>query len=300
MKRISLLLVLGLAIISLAGCGEIETREKILPDGSKVIIDSVGNVIRSSLPTSFASLIDSEVAKRLGVTPADIENKPPEEVEKLSREFKNTLSAFSQTTISSAHKLLNCYFWPESEIQKISLKQLKQEIAELKKEWKSALAVIEEFKDIPAVEAYINDVNRAFEEVEKSSIFNRKSLETAHNIFHDLESIWWKTDPPEYGVTETEKILADNLQPQKDEEYIYDKQTGRYINETTGVWYVVKDGYKVIPPEEYIDRAKVETIDGINITDRPDDVWELKEIREITIKSGDTLVDIIKPAYLLI
>jgi len=82
------------------------------------------------------------------------------------------------------------------------------------------------------------------------------------------------------------------------EGYIYDEQTGRYINKITGVWYVVKDGYKVIPPEEYIDRAKVETIDGINITDRPNDVWELKEIREITIKSGDTLVDIINPYFM--
>lgn len=110
---------------------------------------------------------------------------------------------------ASAHKLLNRYFWPESEIQEISLKQLKQEIAELEEEWKSALAVIEVFKDIPAIEAYINDVNRAFEEVEKSSMIYRKSLETAHNIFHDLESIWWKTDPPQYGVTSTEEVLRD-------------------------------------------------------------------------------------------
>jgi aspartate carbamoyltransferase regulatory subunit len=53
-----------------------------------------------------------------------------------------------------------------------------------------------------------------------------------------------------------------------------------------------------IPPEQYIDRAKVGTIDGINITDRPNDVWEPKEIREITIKSGDTLVDIINPYFM--
>jgi len=82
------------------------------------------------------------------------------------------------------------------------------------------------------------------------------------------------------------------------EGYAYNEQTGRYINKTTGVWYVVKDGYKVIPPEEYIDRAKVETIDGINITDRPNDVWELKEVRKITIQSGDTLVDIINPYFM--
>ena len=45
MKRISLLLVLGLAIISLAGCGEVETQEKILPDGSKVTVDAAGKIL---------------------------------------------------------------------------------------------------------------------------------------------------------------------------------------------------------------------------------------------------------------
>jgi len=115
------------------------------------------------------------------------------------------------------------------------------------------------------------------------------------------------------GEVETqEKILPDGSQVTVDaagkilseekveplEGYTYDEETGRYINKTTGVWYVVKDGYKVIPPEEYIDRAKVEAIDGINITDRPNDVWELKEIREITIQSGDTLVDIINPYFM--
>ena len=78
----------------------------------------------------------------------------------------------------------------------------------------------------------------------------------------------------------------------------YIEQTGRYINETTGIWYIVENGYKVIPPEEYFDPDKVGIPSGINISNRPDDVWELKEIREITIKSGDTLVDIIKPYFM--
>jgi hypothetical protein len=104
----------------------------------------------------------------------------------------------------------------------------------------------------------------------------------------------WKGVETYFGVTKTLKGFYQTAL----EGYIYDEQTGRYINKITGVWYVVKDGYKVIPPEEYIDRAKVETIDGINITDRPNDVWELKEIREITIKSGDTLVDIINPYFM--
>lgn len=156
---------------------------------------------------SLESLILNELEERLGISPDEIENKPPEERERLVRELKVTLSKFSPITISSAHNLLNLYFWPEDESKTISLKQLKKEIAELEKEWNDALAGIEELKDIPAVKAFIGDVSKAFEEVRRSSIINHKSLVTAHNMFHDLESIWGKTDPPPYGVTETEKIL---------------------------------------------------------------------------------------------
>lgn len=82
------------------------------------------------------------------------------------------------------------------------------------------------------------------------------------------------------------------------EGYTYDEQTGRYVKETTGIWYVMKDGYRIIPPEQYFDRDKVVTIDGINIAERPNDVWELSEVREMTIQSGDTLVDIINPYFM--
>ena len=81
------------------------------------------------------------------------------------------------------------------------------------------------------------------------------------------------------------------------EGYIYDEQTGRYTNKTTGVWYIVKDGYKVIQPEGYFPKEVV-IPEGINISERPNDVWELKEVREITIQSGDTLVDIINPYFM--
>jgi hypothetical protein len=137
-----------------------------------------------------------------------------------------------------------------------------------------------------------------------------KNFWYAHQVLHDLD-YWvlnypiqypkgtaappdWKGVETYFGVTKTLKGFYQTAL----EGYIYDEQTGRYINKITGVWYVVKDGYKVIPPEEYIDRAKVETIDGINITDRPNDVWELKEVRKITIQAGDTLVDIIKPYFM--
>jgi hypothetical protein len=50
LKRISVLLVIGLVIIILAGCGGVETREKIFPDGRKLIIDASGKIISDSNP----------------------------------------------------------------------------------------------------------------------------------------------------------------------------------------------------------------------------------------------------------
>ena len=60
------------------------------------------------------------------------------------------------------------------------------------------------------------------------------------------------------------------------EGYTYDEQTGRYVNETTGIWYIVENGYRVIPPEEYFDPDKVGTPSGINISNRPGDYGKLK------------------------
>ena len=103
----------------------------------------------------------------------------------------------------------------------------------------------------------------------------------------------------ESNRNEYERILKSlNAESQSLEGYTYDEETGRYVNEATGIWYVVENGYRVLPPEEYFDRDKVALIDRINIAERPNDVWELKEIRKITIKSGDTLVDIINPYFM--
>src|SRR5690554_1253932 len=60
------------------------------------------------------------------------------------------------------------------------------------------------------------------------------------------------------------------------EGYTYDEQTGRYVNETTGIWYIVENGYRVIPPEEYFDPDKVGIPSGINISNRPGDYGKLK------------------------
>ena len=75
--------------------------------------------------------------------------------------------------------------------------------------------------------------------------------------------------------------------------YSYDEETGRYVNESTGIWYVIENGYRLIPPEEYFDPNIVESPDGINIANRPDNVWKLKDIELLTIKEGQTLGNII-------
>jgi len=93
-----------------------------------------------------------------------------------------------------------------------------------------------------------------------------------------------------------EKLSADGskaIVSQALEGYIYDEQTGRYINETTGIWYVVENGYKIIPPEEYFDPNEVGTPSGINISNRTDEIWELCEIRDIIVQEGDALSAII-------
>ena len=78
--------------------------------------------------------------------------------------------------------------------------------------------------------------------------------------------------------------------------YIYDEQTGRYINKTTGVWYIVKNGYKVIPPEEYFDPDKVGIPSFMNEHFRMNYEWYAKQVLELNniadphfIKAGDTL-----------
>lgn len=82
------------------------------------------------------------------------------------------------------------------------------------------------------------------------------------------------------------------------EGYSYDEQTGHYINHTTGVWYIIENGYRVIPPEQYLDRETIGPIEGIGIANRPNDVWVLKEVRDVTILPGDSLAEMITPYYM--
>jgi hypothetical protein len=174
-------------------------------------IPSTPVIDRDPISISMTSLIYQELEERLNISPQRLEDKSPEEIEKINEELDNlkyTLSSFSQSTIVSAHKLLNRFFWPENETKIIPFKQLKQEFADLEIEWQNSLTEIDKFKDIPAVEAYIVDVNKAFAEGRKASAINRKPLVVAYTIFRDLESIWaGGANPPPYGVTSTERAL---------------------------------------------------------------------------------------------
>jgi len=159
--------------------------------------------------------------------------------------------------------------------------------------------------------AFADDIAKAQELIDEAvKNHDIKSLWYAHQVLHDID-YWvlnypiqypkgvaappdWKGVETYFGVIKTIEGLYQTALAG----YIYDEQTGRYINKTTGVWYVIKDGYKVIPSEEYFDPDKVGIPSGINISNRPNDVWELKEVREITVQSGDTLVDIINPYFM--
>ena len=256
---------------------------------------------RSPISISMTSLIYQELEERLNISPERLEEKSPEEIEKINEELENvkyTLASFSQSTIVSAHKLFNRFFWPKDETMIIPLKQLKQEFTDLEIEWQGSITEIEKFRDIPAVEAYIVDVNKAFAEVRKASAINRKPLVVAFTIFRDLESIWaGGANPPPYGVTFTEKALRE-VDTQGLAGYTYDEQTGRYVNETTGIWYIIENGYRVIPAEQYFD-PKVSGISRvIGIEARPNTVWELSEVREITIQPEDNLINLISHYFM--
>lgn len=79
--------------------------------------------------------------------------------------------------------------------------------------------------------------------------------------------------------------------------YDYNEKKDRYVNEITGNWYVVKNGLIIIPSEQYIDRKSITGTNNIAIENRPNDVWELSEVQEVIIKSGETLAEIINPYF---
>lgn len=73
MIRISLLFVIGLIVFTLVGCGEVETREKTLPDGSKASVTATGEIndvliedIENKLLDGYEQIAVEEVDKLAG------------------------------------------------------------------------------------------------------------------------------------------------------------------------------------------------------------------------------------------
>ncbi|NLK00981.1 MAG: LysM peptidoglycan-binding domain-containing protein [Clostridia bacterium] len=99
-------------------------------------------------------------------------------------------------------------------------------------------------------------------------------------------------------VVGAERETAFKDKPQVFRGYIYDEQTGRCINLFTGNWYTFENGCIVIPSDQYIDRDDIARSTNISIENRPDNIWELKEIQNIIVQPGDTLTGIISPYFM--
>ncbi|MEW6522860.1 MAG: hypothetical protein AB1445_04670 [Bacillota bacterium] len=212
MKMAALGVAWWLCLMGLAGCtGHGVTpafRERQHPDhpGKTIVVQAEG-LVRPSLSTALRPLLTAGLEMRLGICADALEGKSTGEVEELVGRLKDTVYAVSQV-IASAHDQLNRYLWPDRQSRGVSLGKLKQGMAELERTWENVRFQLDELHDLPAVAALVRDVDRAFKEVSNSSLFNRKSLAIAHNIFHDLESIWLGTEPPPHGATETGSILS--------------------------------------------------------------------------------------------
>jgi len=279
LRRLSLFLILGLVIISFVGCGEVETREKVLPDGNKVTVGSAGNVKEIMMEDIESKLLDGYVQ----VTAEEVKNQ-------------------------SGYDLVTPKYLPER-FQHYGIfirdnpgiptqKMVKQLWYDLEKS--EVLLVTQSKISAPDQEGQINFTDGLEVPGKISNIYPwakyRCQYEFTKNGIH-VQGYMLVND--ESNRDEYERILKSlNDKSQALEGYTYNEQSGRYISQTTGIWYVVENGHKVIPPEEYFDPKKVGVPDGINISERPDDVWELSEIREITIQQGDTLVDIINPYFM--
>jgi hypothetical protein len=275
LRRISFFLVLGLVIISLVGCGEMETREKTLSDGSKVTVDATGKIrevmmedIGSKLLEGYEQVAAEEVKNQSGyelVTP-----------KYLPERFQYHGIFMRDNPGIPTEKMVKQLWYDPEKFEVLMVTQMRSD----------ATSSLEEqiiFTDELEAPGKISDIYPWTK--------YRCQYEFTKNGIH-VQGYMLVND--ESNRDEYEKILKSlNDKSQALEGYIYDEQTGRYINETTGIWYIVKNGYKIIPPEEYFDPNEVGTPSGINISNRPDDVWELKEIRDITVKEGDTLSTII-------
>ncbi|MGL5381086.1 hypothetical protein [Clostridium sp.] len=76
------------------------------------------------------------------------------------------------------------------------------------------------------------------------------------------------------------------------EGYVYNESSKKYINTNNDIWYVRENDQNVIPAEQYIDAGIIENTDDFIIENRSTDVWELTEIKEVIVESGNTFLSL--------
>lgn len=111
LRRLSLLLVLGLMVISLVGCNEneAETRERILPDGSTAIIDEAGKVASEGLSPGDVSdeTVSEKTAVRISKNALHRSDKQPPEKSELLKIQGDVTNSTDQAELATAINTLH-------------------------------------------------------------------------------------------------------------------------------------------------------------------------------------------------
>jgi hypothetical protein len=235
LRRISLFLVLGLVVVCLVGCNGAETQEKRLPDGSTAIIDETGKIkeimmedIRSELLEGYEQVTVEEVNNQVGYSLV-IPQYLPERFEHHGIFIKDNPGILTEKMVRQ--------LWYDPEKNEVLTVTLMKGDATSSSEGKiiftNKLEAPGKVSDVYPWAKY-----RCQYEFSKNGIYIQ-----GYMLVND-----------ENNKNEYEKILKSlNSEFQSLAGYNYDEQTGRYVNEATGIWYVVEDGYKIIPPEQYFD-----------------------------------------------
>lgn len=229
MIRISLLFVLGLIVFTLVGCGEVEMREKTLPDGSNASVTATGEIndvfvgdIENKLLDGYKQIAVEEVDKLAGyniITP-----------EYLPERFEHYGIFIRDNPGIPTEKMVRQLWYATDKNEVLMVTLMKSEAtSEGRFIFTEKLEASGKISDVYPWAKY-----RCQYEFSKNGIY--------------VQGYMFVND--ENNKNEYEKILKSlNSEFQSLEGYNYDEQTGRYVNETTGIWYVVEDGYKIIPPE---------------------------------------------------
>jgi|GEM_PF-895176 len=80
--------------------------------------------------------------------------------------------------------------------------------------------------------------------------------------------------------------------------FFYDSIIGGYRSKDTGVWYVIRDGKRVVPKEEYYDTNSIYLSPELfYIEYRPVEYYTVDHYKNVEVKEGDTLIRIAHRYY---